>query len=138
MSLNFQSISHLDTEAQPKRWAKVSKLFLSHNQLFSLEGIESFKSLTHLSLSHNRLQDIEELARIPNARALECLGVKGNFMDRHPDYKALLLQYFPRLKELDGMQVTDAVRQQIREADQVRRLLMVFFYKMDQRVVKVT
>jgi hypothetical protein len=64
--------------------------------------------------------------------------VKGNFMDRHPDYKALLLQYFPRLKELDGMQVTDAVRQQIRESEQVRRLLMVFFYKMDQRVVKVT
>ena len=59
-------------------------------------------------------------------------------MDRHPDYKALLLQYFPRLKELDGMQVTDAVRQQIRESEQVRRLLMVFFYKMDQRVVKVT
>ena len=48
VSLNFQSISHLDTEAQPKRWAKVSKLFLSHNQLFSLDGIEAFKSLTHL------------------------------------------------------------------------------------------
>lgn len=113
-------------------------MFLSHNHLSTLEGIEAFTGLTHLSLSHNRLQDIEELARLSNSRALECLAVKGNFIDRHPDYKALLLRYFPRLKELDGMQITENLRQQMKDAEQLRRCIMVFFYKMDQLLVKLT
>ena len=57
--------------------------------------------------------------------------MKGNFIDRHPDYKALILRYFPRLKELDGLQVTDSLRQQLKDAEQLRSALMVFFYKMD-------
>ena len=62
---------------------------------------------------------------------LECLAVKGNFLDRHPDYKSLILRYFPRLKELNGIQVTEALRQQLKEAGELRGALMHFFYKMD-------
>lgn len=47
-----------------QKYKKVKKLFLSHNHLYTLEGIELFKELTHLSVSHNKLQDIEELARL--------------------------------------------------------------------------
>jgi len=103
-----------------------------------LEGIEHFISLSHLSLSHNRLQDIEELARLKNPDNLECLAVKGNYIDRHPDYKSLILRYFPRLKELDGMQINDSIRSTLKDGESLRRLLMVFFYKMDQRIVKLT
>jgi hypothetical protein len=117
---------------------KVTKLFLSHNHLCTLEGLEHFGSLTHLSLSHNRLQDIEELARLKNPDNIECLAVKGNYIDRHPDYKALIMRYFPRMKELDGMIVSEAVRATIKEGEALRRLIMVFFYKMDQRIVKLT
>ena len=63
--------------------------------------------------------------------------MKGNFIDRHPDYRALLLRYFPRLKELDGMQVTEGIRSQIKDAEQIRKLIIVFFYKIDQRIAKV-
>lgn len=104
----------------------------------TLEGIEHFISLSHLSLSHNRLQDIEELARLKNPDNLECLAVKGNYIDRHPDYKSLILRYFPRLKELDGMQINDSIRSTLKDGESLRRLLMVFFYKMDQRIVKLT
>jgi Leucine-rich repeat (LRR) protein len=116
---------------------KVTKLFLSHNHLCTLEGIEAFPHLTHLSLSHNRLQDIEELARLSTA-PLECLAVKGNFLDRHPDYRALIMRYFPRLKELDGLQLSEGVRSSVKEAEALRAALMGYFYKMDQRLVKVT
>jgi hypothetical protein len=44
----------------------------------SLQGIESFGNLTHISLSHNKLQNIQELYRIKNPLKLECLAVKGN------------------------------------------------------------
>ena len=84
------------------------------------------------------MQDIEELARLKNPDDLECLAVKGNYIDRHPDYKCLLLRFFPRLKELDGMQVTEQIRTHLKEGEQLRRRLVVFFYKMDQRIVKLT
>lgn len=90
-------------------------MFLSHNNLFTLEGIEQFKNLSHLSISHNKLQDIEELSRLPEPLYLECLAVKGNFIDRHPDYKALIIQFFPNLKEIDTLQITPAIRQQIKD-----------------------
>ena len=64
--------------------------------------------------------------------------MKGNYIDRHPDYKSLILRYFPRLKELDGMQITDSIRSTLKDGESLRRLLMVFFYKMDQRIVKLT
>jgi len=63
------------------------------------------------------LQDIEELSRIPNPSQLDCLAVKGNYIDRHPDYKALLLRYFPRLKELDGLTVNDVLRQSLKDGE---------------------
>jgi len=62
---------------------------------------------------------------------LECLAVKGNFIDRHPDYKSLLIQYFPGLKELDSMQVTEAVRAQIRDGLEIKRKLITWIYKFD-------
>ena len=144
ISLSFQGIHQIDlngaveSPAVLKQCRKVTKLFLSHNHLCTLEGIEAFTNLTHLSLSHNKLQDIEELARIQNPSQLDCLAVKGNYIDRHPDYKALLLRYFPRLKELDGMQVNESLKQNLKDGEQLRRILMVFFYKMDQRLVKLT
>jgi Leucine-rich repeat (LRR) protein len=109
----------------------VSKLFLSHNHLCTLEGLEGLPSLTHLSLSFNRIQDIEELSRITNPNSLLCLAVKGNFIDRHPDYRSLLLRYFPKLRELDGMPVGDGERTSVKEAEMLRGEIMRFFYKMD-------
>jgi hypothetical protein len=113
----------------------VTKLFLSHNALTTLEGLEAFPALTHLSLSFNRIQDIEELTRIKNPHLLECLAVKGNFIDRHPDCRALLLRYFPKLRELDGI---STLNDRMKEGEILRGEIMRFFFKMDQRVVKVT
>ena len=91
------------------QFAKVKKLFLSYNNLGSLDGIENFPNLTHLSISYNKLSSIEELAKIGaksavhgaanNANKLVCLAVKGNYwLERHPDYKALIIRHFTNLQ----------------------------------------
>jgi len=91
----------------------VKKLFLSHNNLTCLDGIANFPNLTHLSISQNKLWDINELAKIGgpsaahgtanNASKLLCLAIKGNFfLERHPDYKALVIRHFINLRELDS------------------------------------
>ena len=95
------------------QFAKVKKLFLSHNGLSSLNGVELFPNLTHLSISHNKLLEVDELGKIGapssahgganNAGKLQCLAVKGNFfLERHPDYKTLIIRHFTGLKELDS------------------------------------
>jgi hypothetical protein len=39
------------------------------------------------------------------------LAIKGNFfVEKNPDYRALLIKEFCNLKEIDGMQVTTADR----------------------------
>ena len=122
LSLNYQEISSLQIErhgfslmqqkALAFQFAKVKKLFLSYNNLTSLEGIEHFPNLTHLSVSYNKLSSVDELARIGaksnvhgqanNSNKLLCLAVKGNFfLERHPDYRALIIRHFTGLRELD-------------------------------------
>ena len=74
----------------------------------SLDGIENFPNLTHLSISYNKLISVDDLAKIGaksavhgaanNANKLLCLAVKGNYwLERHPDYKALIIRHFINL-----------------------------------------
>ena len=97
--------SSLQMQETLNQFLKVKKMFLSHNSLETLDGIELFPNLTHLSISHNRLKNIEELSKV-NASNLQCLAVKSNyFVERHPDHKTLLINHFGKLRELDSIQV---------------------------------
>ena len=66
------------------------------------------------------MTSVEELAKIGakstahgaanNANKLASLAVKGNyFLERHPDYKALIIRHFVGLKELDSQPVQNVV-----------------------------
>ena len=47
---------------------------------------------------------MDEFSKVANPDKLECLSVKGNLhIERHPNYKALLIDYFTNLKELDSI-----------------------------------
>ena len=82
----------------------MKKLYLSYNELTSLDGIELFPNLTHLSISHNKLGSVDELAKLTSsAQKLRCLSVKGNYwLELHPEYKALIIRHFSGLIELDS------------------------------------
>ena len=91
ISLNYNQITEIDTgsftQIQQKNFQNVKKLFLGHNHLESLKGINFFKNLTHISVSNNKLRSIEEFASVRNPNLVECLAVKGNrLIERHPDY----------------------------------------------------
>lgn len=68
LSLNFTQIDSLNTEELPAnliaKVKEVKKVFLSHNNLVSLKGIEAFEKLTHLSVASNYIQNIDEFAHI--------------------------------------------------------------------------
>ena len=119
-------------------------MFLSHNSLATLDGIELFPNITHLSLSHNLLNNIEELSKV-NATNLQCLAIKGNyFVERHPDHRSLLITHFSKLRELDSVQVGSdpslgsSIRGQIREGQKLRHILIPFLVKLDQSIQALT
>ena len=107
---------------------------MSHNQLTSLSGIEFFGNLTHLSLQFNKLASIDEFSKICNPKKIEFLAVQGNSMvERNPDYKSLLIEYFPNLRELDQVNLQQ-IKQQIKIGKQLKRLIIPFMYRIDKVV----
>ena len=95
-----------------------------------MQGIEYFINLTHLSVSHNRLTDLEELSLVANPGKIVCLAVKGNWFDRHPDYVSLLVHYFSSVKELDSVNVGGS-RKMIKDGQNLRLQVIPFLYAVD-------
>ena len=122
ISVNYKRIRKID-ENIPNGFKNIQKLYLCHNYVDNLENIELFPNLVHLSVAYNHLFDIEELTHVQNRDKIQCLSVKGNFFQKHPNYKKLLINYFPKyhsrhflfsfflsLKELDGKAITQYMR----------------------------
>ena len=122
-----------------RQYINIKKLYLSHNYLKTLSGIEILKNLTHLSVSYNKLSDLDEFARVSNPSKLECLGVKGNLMiELHPDHRALLVDYFPNLKELDCANIQkENLKLQARLGQKLKKLLIPFIYRIDKILCKL-
>ena len=69
LSKNIQSIGN----QIPLIFCNITRLYLSNNNITSLEGIEQFANLTHLSISYNLIEDIYELNRIINLRLMQAV-----------------------------------------------------------------
>ena len=91
--LNYQQISAIGDI--PHQFHSIQILYLSHNLIEKLNGIECFTTLTHLSLSYNAICDIDELFHISNKEKLLSISIKGNFMIKHPNYITAILLKFP-------------------------------------------
>ena len=85
---------------------QVLVLFLSNNDIASLNGIESFRNLQTLSLSNNLLRYLEELRVLSELKKLRKLSLLGNPVVEMPQYRARVLLLCPQLTSLDGIAVT--------------------------------
>ena len=80
-----------------------------------------------------------------NALKLQCLAVKGNFfLERHPDYKALIIRHFTGLRELDSQPLNPnapnqlSLRSQVKEGTNLKHLLVPFLLKLDRSLQFLT
>ena len=101
LSKNIQSIGN----GIPLIFCNITRLYLSNNNIISLEGIEQFANLTHLSISYNLIEDIYELNHIINPEILLHLNVKGNFFCKNPSFEEVILNLFINLKSLDDLKI---------------------------------
>ena len=71
------------------------------------------------------------------------LAVKGNyFIERHPDYKALIIRHFANLKELDSMPIGQgqtpggiSLKSQVTDGQRLKHFLIPFLMKLDKNVM---
>lgn len=78
-----------------------------------------------------------------NANKLICLAVKGNFfLERHPDYRALIIRHFTNLRELDSQPIQQtqqtSLRLQIRDGLHLKHQLIPFMLKLDRSLSILT
>ena len=94
------------------------ELWLSHNQIEKLEGIQSCVKLTTLYISHNKIKSWDEVSRLSQLPSLKDLLLSDNPVYGDKDKEAVkpyAIKRVPALEILDGKVVTEAVRAQAKE-----------------------
>ncbi|KAL4498006.1 hypothetical protein ABPG72_014863 [Tetrahymena utriculariae] len=100
LNFNYRSIKSIDPIKQ--RYSFIKQLFLNHNQIESLKGLEQFVNLEELHIKFNYISSLDELERIKNNQYLSILNLKGNPVEKNSkccfDF---LISTFPNLNELN-------------------------------------
>lgn len=136
ISMMYKNITQIGNYI-PAKFYGVTRLFLSNNKIRTLSGIEQFKNLTHLSIAYNLIDDIDEFDKIYDKLILISLSVKGNFFCKNPHSNIILIQKFPKIKNLDGFKISDATYKVIDETNQMTYNIMNFFSIMENKIEKV-
>ena len=89
--------------------AKIEQMFISHNQIASLNGIQNFKNLRVLSIAFNDISNISEL-RFLEGLKLETLNMEANPITKLPYYQHHVVALLPNLALFDGKAVNDVLR----------------------------
>lgn len=97
-------VTNIDT--LPAIFQAAKTVYLSTNFLSSLRGVDQFFAVEVLSLAHNRLRRIEDLAPLHACLNLKSLYLEGNPLAKLPFYRtrvvALLGSRGIHLESLDG------------------------------------
>lgn len=105
-SRDLETLGNLNLFPELKR---LTVLNLSHNLIYSLKGISLLENLTSLTLSYNKLEDIKELKRINFKRSIINLDIDFNPLTNHPNYRLILIDIFPSLQFLDGLEIDSSI-----------------------------
>ena len=142
--LKFDKISFLSKNIQsigngiPFAFCNITRLYLSNNNIISLEGIEEFANLTHLSISYNLIEDIYELNHIINPEILLHLNVKGNFFCKNPSYEEVILNLFINLKTLDDLKINNSHKKIIKSGQNLSKIIMIFLLDIEEKIKKIS
>ena len=134
LSKNIQRIGN----GIPLVFCNITRLYLSNNNIMSLEGIEQFANLTHLSISYNLIEDIYELNHIINPEILLHLNVKGNFFCKNPSFEEVILNLFINLKTLDDLKINNMHKKMIKYGQELSKYIMIFLLDIEEKINKIS
>ena len=85
---------------------KVHILYLSNNNIATLDGIETYSNVETLSLANNQITYLHQLKALRYLSHLRKLAIVGNPIVEMPYFKQRLLLLCPNLQTLDGKAIT--------------------------------
>ena len=99
--LNYKCIKVVDRV--PGCFAYLEELYLNHNNLATLAGMEAFLNIKIFHFRFNYVVDLQELRRISNPFFLKSLAVLGNQLESDPscNEKWLRGNWFRNLEEFN-------------------------------------
>lgn len=83
LSFNYRTIKCLDRVETA--YLRLEELYLNHNLIESLSGIEQFRFLRVLEIKFNLIKDINEITKINSNEHLKSLNLLGNPVEK--DYR---------------------------------------------------
>ena len=86
-------------------------LFLSHNMITCLDGIQQFAHLRILSLTANPISDIEELRHLACISSLQSVSFEDSDITLQPYYRSYVIKLLPQLRVLDSKEIKEAERE---------------------------
>lgn len=95
----------------PTVCASVTALYLSQNNLRSLEGIEQFAAVRLLSVGGNLIASDKEVARLNELAQLRNLNLMGNPLCDQPNYRLRVVAALKKLQVLDNTDITKKERE---------------------------
>lgn len=96
----------------PRQCHSAEVVYLSKNNLQTLQGIEQFSQLRVLSASDNLLEDIAQLQILQDACCkLQVVSFERNPITCLPNYRNKVIQMLPKLQMLDGQGISSQDRQ---------------------------
>ncbi|GMF21793.1 unnamed protein product [Phytophthora fragariaefolia] len=102
---------HVLGRVPPTVCAPVTALYLSQNNLKSLEGIEQFMSVRLLSIGGNLIASDKEVARLVELAQLRNLNLMGNPLCDQPNYRSRVVAMLTRLQVLDNTDISKKERE---------------------------
>ena len=95
INLNYRDITQIGFINE--RYREIQELYLNHNLIESLDGIQQFFNLKILSLKFNVISSPQEFLKVPNKKQLRSLNVIGNPVEKNSKCTyTYFLDIFPR------------------------------------------
>jgi len=113
----------------------LEQLWISYNQISSLNGLEKCLKLKNLFIGNNKIKEIKEIEKLQKLPLLEELVLYGNpvhtsiIQDGDLEWPLAILKLLPNLKKLDGISV---VEWKIKISEGNEKQLRWLFEKIDQ------
>jgi len=111
----------------------IEKVFLSNNQIKSLNGIQLYQNVKVLSISYNEISNFCELQYLKGL-SLHNLTMEGNPITKLPYYSHHVVTMIPSLRLLDGNVITEEIRQ---KALDIISLENEYFMRIIQNNIKI-
>lgn len=128
MKHNYEGLDSLPVVAHCD---SVRHLYLSHNHIASLDGLQHYPNIVSLNTSYNCLTKVAELRLLKRPELMEKLSLRMNHLEfGYQDYAVELL---PNLRRLEGAELGEpSIRREMARMKEVVEKELVEFYRRTQ------